>query len=102
MGIVNTSAFLDEHGQVDEVKVSQHFGTLFGGQQPQAPRQWGQHSTPGAPVLRPGDRGRLAAAKRHGGEVDPELGAATAGVERGSRGRAEAHRRFGDRKAPQH
>ena len=89
MGIVSPTAFVRD-GQVDEALVRQHFGALFGAQQ----HQWGQQSgqTPGG---RPGDVGRAALAKRHGGQKPPNPTASNSGSRPGQRGRAALAQRHG-------
>jgi hypothetical protein len=91
----DVSKFTDSSGAIDQAKVSSHLGALFG--TPQAgPGQaaWGQHSGGNAPGLNPGDRGRLAAAKRFGTPVGDETAAAEGRVAVGKGGRAEAAKRF--------
>lgn len=92
----DVSKFVGENGGIDEEKVMGHLTAAFGvsGDQQQQ-RNWGQRSGGTGPALRPGDGGRAAAAKRFGRPVDPEIGAATSGVQRGAAGRAAAERRFG-------
>jgi hypothetical protein len=96
MAIVNPAAFLGDDGSIDEAKVGQQLGTLFGGG--------------GQPTgARPGDAGRAAAAKRFG--TPPETPAtSTARVPQDSevqKGRPvrdpgavelELQKRFGDRR----
>lgn len=94
MAIANVKAFADEHGNIDEAKVSEHCGRFFGTgtQQPPAARQWGQHTGPGQPPEKPGAGGRAALEKRHGVSIGD---AAQSGSGPGAAGRAEAARRHG-------
>jgi hypothetical protein len=98
MGRVKTSAFLDENGQVNEAKVGEHFGNLFGSRQPPAPRQWGQHSGPGGPPTQPGDGAKAALAKRHGVKNDTNHPTAGTQSARGAGGRAALQRRHGGKR----
>jgi hypothetical protein len=95
--VADISKFTSENGTIDEAKVAQHLRVLF----PQGagqPPQYGQASSRTAPGLRPGDRGRTAAAQRFGKPLDPEAAAAAGQLERGAAGRAEATRRFPQQK----
>lgn len=95
MAVVNTSAFLAEDGQVDQTKVSEHFGRFFGNQQPRriAPPQRGQYSG-NMPGRLPGADARAALGKRHGVQNDnPTPG--PAGIRSGGRGREALARRHG-------
>jgi hypothetical protein len=95
MGIVKASAFLDDSGQVDEAKVDEHFGRLFGADEPQPPRNWGQGSRPGGPPSNPGDTARAALAKRHGVAGNNDEPAPGQHIRTGAAGRAAAAKRHG-------
>lgn len=89
------SKFTGADGQVDQQKVQANIQAVYGITGHQQPNQ-GQHSGGMAPGLRPGDRGKAAAAKRFGTPADPETAAATGRVAggRGEAGRAAAAKRF--------
>jgi hypothetical protein len=93
----DVSKFTDSSGAIDQAKVNSHLGALFGTPQSAAGQAaWGQHSGGNAPGLNPGDRGRLAAAKRFGTPVADETTAAAGRVAdgKGEAGRAAAAKRF--------
>jgi hypothetical protein len=97
MAIANVKAFADASGNVDESKVQQLAGTLFGAREPQqqgTQAKWGQRSAGGAPGKQPGDDGRAALAARHGVKR-PDRPDAAAGIRPGANGRAELERRHG-------
>lgn len=92
----DVSAFTGADGQIDEAKLARNLGALLGSGQQQQQRNWGQTSGAQGPGLKPGDRGRIEAAKRFGGRMDPEIGAAAGAFDGpGAGGRAEAAKRFG-------
>lgn len=83
MGIVDASKFVTD-GTVDEAKVSEHFGRLFGAQQ--QPHQWGQRT--GFPSSEgPGETGRAALKRRWGVGADQDQPAAGGQIAPGRRGR---------------
>lgn len=65
MGYVDAAKFVDNSGQVDHAKIDEHFGRLFGANDPQQRPHWGQGSGSGGPPA-PGDQARAALEKRHG------------------------------------
>jgi hypothetical protein len=89
--VANTAAFVDEHGAVDESKVSQSLSGMFGVVPDGGPphQDFGQN-TPRPPQPGPGERGAAEAARRFGGQQPntPRTG-------RGAGGAAEAAKRFG-------
>jgi hypothetical protein len=93
MAIANVKAFADEHGNIDEQKVTNHVNKLFGTQQPQPPRNWGQGSGAGGPAKQPGEDAKSALARRHGVKTDAEQ--LDAGIRPGADGRAALDRRHG-------
>lgn len=102
MDIINVAAFTDDAGEVNAGKLNQHVGRLFGSQQPQqqAP-QWGQQSGK-VPGPRPGDLGRVEAARRSANRgnkpTDRETAAPPPAISHvGGAGRAEAARRSKNR-----
>jgi hypothetical protein len=86
--VANTAAFVDEHGAVDETKVADSLGGLFGINTGPTPMDFGQNRPP-PPQPGPGERGAAEAARRFGGQHAP---AHTSG--RGAAGAAEAAKRF--------
>jgi hypothetical protein len=95
MGIVNTSAFIRDDGEIDTEKVQENFGRLFGsGEQPRR-RDWGQASMNGGPPHQPGDDARSALAKRHGVKNETDQPGATSRVTPGDAARAALQRRHG-------
>jgi hypothetical protein len=89
MRVVNPAAFVDDSGNVDEAKVGQHLGTLFGTVAPPGPshQNFGQ-SYPPRPIPGPGEHGRAEATKRFGAAEDQPK------PTRGRAGYDEAARRF--------
>ena len=94
MAVANPAAFATD-GRIDEAKVRQHLGRLFGaGQQP---RQWGQSTGEPAGQLR-GANARAALERRHGVKRDDTApDSSSPGSSRGAAGRAAAERRHGQR-----
>lgn len=62
MTVANPAAFATD-GQIDEARVRDHLGRLFGSQEP---RQWGQSTGHPSGDQRPGDTARRALERRHG------------------------------------
>lgn len=93
--VVDPAHFVGDSGEIDPDQVAGHLTAIFGagasGQQQQ--ESWGQHSGGNTPAMKPGDAGRLAAAKRFGTPAPENAAAPDSG--RGAAGRAEAQRRFG-------
>lgn len=91
----DVSKFAGQDGTIDASRVLSTIKAAYGitGQQQQQANH-GQHSGGMAPKLRPGDRGRLEAARRYGTPIDPETAAAAGTIGRGAAGKAAAARRF--------
>lgn len=87
--VANPAAFVDENGALDEAKVVQSLGGLFGTSYQAGPthQDFGQY-TPAPPHPGPGDRGAAEAAKRFGTNSAPPPAARNGGA-------LEAERRFG-------
>jgi hypothetical protein len=95
MSIVDASKFVTD-GTVDEAKVTQHFGRLFGVQQ-QSPPQRGQHS--GQPSGdRPRETVQEALRRRHGVGAAPGEPGAGSQIPSGEKGREALARRHGVKK----
>jgi hypothetical protein len=95
MAIANVKAFADENGNVDESKVQQLAGTLFGAREPQQQPRWGRggRRSEFAPGQQPGMDARTALEKRHG--VAQVAKAVTDQPPAGNDARAELERRHG-------
>jgi hypothetical protein len=94
MRVVNPSAFVGDDGKIDEAKVGQQLGTLFG------------PGASGPPQPSAGAAGKAEAAKRFGGKQPEPPPAPVAGVHAGrpvqvpGAVHAEIARRFGGKKDP--
>ena len=97
MSIANPKALITENGDIDEAKLGEHLGRLFGPGEEQPPRQWGQHSAQPA-ADRAGEAGKRALKARHGVGADSTQPAAGGQVPRGRGARAELQKRYGGRK----
>lgn len=94
MSIANPAAFAS-NGAIDEARVREHLGRIFGAAEP--PR-WGQST--GQPVGsgRVGAAGRAALEKRHGVKRADDQPAAGDRITRGAGARAEIAKRYGGSK----
>jgi hypothetical protein len=99
MRIVDPTAFVGDDGSIDEAKVGQQLGTLFGAGVPN-----GTPGASGAPRPHAGAAGKAEAARRFGGKQPEPAPAPVAGVHAGRAVQqpgaveAELQKRFGDRR----
>ncbi|MDT5348325.1 MAG: hypothetical protein QOH91_1612 [Mycobacterium sp.] len=95
MRIVDPTAFVGDDGSIDEAKVGQQLGTLFGAGASGPPRPGDPHA---------GGAGKAEAARRFGGKQPEPAPAPVAGVHAGRAVQqpgaveAELQKRFGDRR----
>ena len=99
LAVADANRVADAEGNIDVEKVGAHLRTLFGvSEQPQHPRQWGQHSAAGGPAGQRGDDGRAELKKRFGVGADNSGPTADSRIPPGRSAREELAKRYGDRK----